>query len=362
MSGDISPMRPDQAAEQIKGLLFPEADSVEEHPQPEAAGTLEAEPDEVDEEGGEEVSAATVEEESEGEPETEQESEGWTLAEIAEALERSPDELLETLSLDVDGQPMTLAELRKARLREADYTRKTQELAEQRKRSEAEAAKLKSEYQTRLNEASAILQLDEQRLMHEYNSINWKELESEDREEFLVQRAKFEDKAREIQNRRAYLSQHAQKMQQEQRTQWKEGFNKYLQDQGQALAQKLPEYFDQKKGAEIQSGIRKYLTGLGYTSEEINGVIQGDEIIRPGLSDHRVILMAHKARLYDELQAKKPELEKKAKKVPKMLKPSSRKTVNDREAKARNEKLARLRKTGKPADAQSLIRDLLFKE
>lgn len=350
---------PEQAAEQIKSIVFPESES-QDQPIQEPVATPPMETQDT----SEEAESAPIEEgevELESEPEL-QESSNWTFSELAEALDRSPDDLLETLSLDIDGEPMTLAELRKSRMREADYTRKTQEVAEKRKAYEAKQTELESQYAQRLQEAGALIQNDEQRLIQEFNAVNWKDLEETDREEYIIKRQKFEDRARELTHRKNSIVQNAERFQKEQKQRWTEGLKTHIQNEYSELRSKFPEYIDEKKGPAIQDGVRKYMLSLGYKADEIDGKANGDEIIAPGLTDHRMIIMAHKARLYDELQAKKPALENKVKSVPKVLKPGARRSKSDVMAKAQQEKLSRLKKTGKVQDAQAIIRSMILEE
>src|SRR5688572_20722414 len=84
----------------------------------------------------------------------------------------SEEEGNEIVTVLVDGKPVELtkaqiAEAHKGSLRQADYTKKTQEVAEQRKAAEAETAKAREErarYAEGLNKAQAVLeaQLQEQ--------------------------------------------------------------------------------------------------------------------------------------------------------------------------------------------------------
>jgi hypothetical protein len=60
---------------------------------------------------------------------------------------------------------------------------------------------------------------------------------------------------------------------------------------------------------------------------------------------------------YDELQSKKPEMKKKAKSVPKVLKPKGRKSTEPVEVKRKKELRQRLKKSGNVNDFAALIKD-----
>ncbi|MDR9813104.1 hypothetical protein [Rhizobium hidalgonense] len=88
----------------------------------------------------------------------------------------------ELVDVEYEGKVHKLPpELKDALLRTADYTRKTQEVAEQRKAIEARQAEVDRAYQTsqEVIEARAIIHnVDSQ--LKQYESVNWQQLENED--------------------------------------------------------------------------------------------------------------------------------------------------------------------------------------
>lgn len=89
---------------------------------------------------------------------------------------------LELADVEYEGKAYKLPpELKDALLRTADYTRKTQEVAEQRKSVEAKMAEAQAAYQTsqEVIEARAIVHnIDSQ--LKQYENVNWQALENED--------------------------------------------------------------------------------------------------------------------------------------------------------------------------------------
>lgn len=89
---------------------------------------------------------------------------------------------LELADVEYEGKAYKLPpELKDALLRTADYTRKTQEVAEQRKTVEAKMAEAQAAYQTsqEVIEARAIVHnIDSQ--LKQYENVNWQALENED--------------------------------------------------------------------------------------------------------------------------------------------------------------------------------------
>jgi hypothetical protein len=88
----------------------------------------------------------------------------------------------ELVDVEYEGKVHKLPpELKDALLRTADYTRKTQEVAEQRKAIEAQKAEVDKAYQTsqEVIEARAIIHnVDSQ--LKQYENVNWQQLENED--------------------------------------------------------------------------------------------------------------------------------------------------------------------------------------
>lgn len=88
----------------------------------------------------------------------------------------------ELIDVEYEGKVHKLPpELKDALLRTADYTRKTQEVAEQRKAIEAQKAEVDKAYQTsqEVIEARAMIHhVDSQ--LKQYENVNWQQLENED--------------------------------------------------------------------------------------------------------------------------------------------------------------------------------------
>lgn len=111
----------DQAAERLSGMLAPETET----PEPAEAVQPEESTEEED---------APASDEQEVEPESEE-------VETEQAKEGQPQ------VIEIDGEKIPVEQLRQERLRHADYTRKTMELAEQRKAFESHMAAINNERQ-----------------------------------------------------------------------------------------------------------------------------------------------------------------------------------------------------------------------
>lgn len=223
-------------------------------------------------------------------------------SEKVEAATDSPDE---TVTIEVDGKPVELkkselADYYKNGLRQADYTRKTMEAAEQRKAAEAEARKAQMErqrYADGLQQAQAMLQAQ----LHEQSQIDWQKLLETDPVEYLKQQHLANQ-------RQAKLGQIAQEQQQlharfqeEQAAQMRA----FLQAQQEELIAKLPEWKDETKAKSERAAIREYLKSQGLEEAQIDNI-----------ADHRVVVLSRKAMLYDQMMSKAQASAKKVSQLP----------------------------------------------
>jgi len=266
--------------------------------------------------------------------------------EAAQAEEQTPTEADETLTIEVDGKPVTLtkaelAEAYKSGLRQADYTKKTMEVSEQRKAAEAEVTKARQERETY---AQNLLKMQAQLegALQEQQNINWDELLNTNPQEYLRQKHLFEQRQAAWQQNQANQAQLAQVMQVEQQ----KAHQEHLKSQQELLLAKVPEWSDTKKAEAEKLAIRGYLLEQGY-----------DQNLVDNLADANMVVTARKAMLFDQMVAKAQAAEKKVATLPtKVEKPGSGSAPTlDR----RTAGYQRLSKSGRVEDAAGLIASLL---
>lgn len=112
-----------------------------------------------------------------------------------------------------------------------------------------------------------------------------------------------------------------------------------------ALLNKLPEWSDEKAMQEGQQKIANYLRSNGFTEQD--AFIAGD---------HRLIVLAEKARLYDESLSKANPAKKKLKTLPKMLKPGASRSPDQVNSALEKDARSKLRKSGRIEDALEVVR------
>lgn len=264
--------------------------------------------------------------------------------EPAKEQEAEPDDAIE---IEVDGKPVKLtkaelAEAVKGNMRQADYTKKTMEVAEQRKEATAEkeaARAQRDQYAQALSQQAAMLQA----VMGEQAKTDWDSLLNSDPVEYMKQRHLFEQ-------RQAALSQNIQQQQaiaQQQQAEAQENRSRFLSQQREELLAKLPEWKDEGKAKAEKDAISKYLLNLGYQKEEVDGV-----------SDHKAVILARKAMLYDQMVQKANAAAKKVADLPKRVERPSVGEANPNLDK-RSSQWNRLQKSGRVEDAASLLSNFI---
>jgi len=282
-------------------------------------------------------------EEPQGEPEVAEEQEIES-EEQEEYEEEEEQEQTPTYRVKVgkDEVEVPLDELLKGYSRTADYTRKTQEVAEQRKFVEAErqrieeANKLRDVYAQRL-------QVIEQMLSQPEKAEDLASLKENDPIGYAVRVAEQAEKDKQLAAVRAEQQRIAQQQQSEQ----SERLKAHLAGEAEKLQSAIPEFADPAKREVIKNDVRNYAKQIGFTDEELAQVY-----------DSRAVLALYKAAQYDKLVANKTEATKKVVQAPRMMRPGSF-TPEARESQEVKKTRDALRKSGRKDDAARLFERLL---
>ncbi len=298
--------------------------------------------DQVETEATEEVSAQDMESES---VQTEVENpDGLTADDLVDDTQEEVNETPGTYTIKVDGKDVevTLDELQAGYSRQADYTRKSQVLAEQRKQADEELAATQQERQRYLSQLEQFNTQADSKL-NELKSTDWTKLKEEDPTEYMLKR----DQYRELQENKRTVEEEQKnlqyKSQQEQQAKWQEELGR----QQEIMAQRLPEWNDPTKGPKLKQDIKSFAVKTGFSEQEVDSLI-----------DARSVDVLHKAMLYDNLLAAKIS-NKKAKVVPKVTRPGSPATKGEISSDKVKAQRAKLRKSGHIKDASSVIESLM---
>ena len=242
-------------------------------------------------------------------------------------------------SVTVDGTDLSvnLEELIQGYQRNADYTRKTQELAQERNQSSEFVERSKKDVEAKLQKLDQLNNAAQAQLQQEYAEVDFEKLYDED----PVEAARLEHKMRRKHEQLAQVQQQTQELQSQE-------FNKYLGEQQKLLSQKIPEFMDEQKGPRFKQQMRDYLGNIGFNDTEINSVY-----------DHRYVMLVKDAMSYRNLQKAKPQIKKKVANAPKVVKGGVAKSKGQADAEAKRQQLSKLRKTGQVRDAAKFFRNLV---
>ena len=292
-------------------------------------------------------------EEAQAQPEVQQELESEVVEDEYEAAdseesddyaeEEQEEEPTPTYKVKVgkDEIDVPLDELLKGYSRTADYTRKTQEIAETRKVVEAERAKIDEAARLRDTYAQR-LQVIEQ-MLNQDSGEDLATLKETDPIGYAVKVAEQAEREKQLNAVRAERQRLAQQQQAEQG----ERLKAHLAAEAQKLAEAIPEMSDPVKGQAIRTDIRSYAQKLGFSEQELAQVY-----------DSRAVTALYKAMQYDKLVSNKGEASKKVSQAPKMLKPGTS-TPEARQTQEVKQLRGRLKKSGKARDAASLFERFL---
>ena len=242
------------------------------------------------------------------------------------------DEPQQKYTVKVDGEEIEvdLDELRNGYQRQQSFTRKSMELANQRKAFEQEAAEVKQmrdAYAQQLDLLSAQIQQTVQQ------EPDWRALAEtmSERDLFLAKTEwdQYKEQQKQVEAERQRVAE--QQMQDYQRN-----LEKHLQHQRADMLQRIPEWQnDDIRENERQEVIKYAQRRIGFSEEEIANA-----------SDARAIELLYKAWKWDNLQSKKPAAKKRTREAPKMAKAGRPKTKREVATRSRQEARKRFEDAG----------------
>ena len=253
---------------------------------------------------------------------------------------------------EIEGEKFTaeeLVEFKNSGLRQADYTRKTQEVAEQRKvvAQELEQVQgLNKQYVENLERQAQVLAT----MMHMDGQTDevLAQLRNEDFDEYLRVKDQVDQRRQQLQG---YFQQIDQAKQQGE--QQAEALRvQRIEEAQQQIAQSIPDYMDAEKGPEIRQGVAGMLNEFGFSEEDLNMI-----------DDARMFQVAHA--LWEARKGEAPEVKKQiakkkaAKKVSPVIKGGQPKTSSQRRTKKTQDAVSRAVNSGSREDAAAAFEKLL---
>lgn len=264
-----------------------------------------------------------------------------------------PDDLKQTYTVKVDGeeQEVTLEEALQGYMRTSAFTRKTQELAEERRSMRQEAAQLRGERQQYVEGLDKIETVLEALQPQKPDP----ELANTRPQEYARRQREYERRQEQLESIREEKS----AAQEQNQADTQEAYREYLEHQREMLVAEIPELTDPDQRQEIeQSMMETAQLVYGFEPHELQNV-----------HDWRALKMLYDASQYRELQNQAEEVtspsKKQKKESSKTLKPGSSsgggsksKSGGRGDAEARK----RLQKSGRVEDAAAVIESLIPEE
>jgi hypothetical protein len=248
----------------------------------------------------------------------------------------------EDLEFELDGKPVKLKksqlpEVYRNQMLDADYRRKTAEVAEAKRATQEEQQRIQQERNYYASQLDASLSLMQKQLIGDQEALV--ELARTNPAEWVAENAALQQR---IQVYQAAVSQREQ-LSKSQKDDDERAMREWRKGERERLHEKLPEWRDTAKATAEQKLIAETLLSTGYTQEELGE-----------LFDHRALIVARKAALYDQLQAAKAKQAKPE--PPKGIKPGAPKPPTDAKRSAYDEALAKAKRTGKSEDIERALR------
>ena len=303
---------------------------------PEEQEALEAIEETLDEEVEDEADESDESEEAEEESEAEEAEE-----------EEDSDEQPQTIKLKVNGEELEkpLDEVIALAQQGVDYTKKTQEVAEQRKALEEYAQTIQVQEQAfqqqvqlqnaLISDVAQLQAVDNQ--LAQFNDVNWQELSDTD----FVEAQKLFFTFNQLQQQRSTLANQLTDKQQYLQAQQAQSIAEKVEKGKEVLAKEIPNWSRETSQAIILTG-KEY----GFTDDELSMVV-----------DPRHVKVLHDAMQWRKLQSN-TGIKNKVSQAKPVVKPGSKDTKQEATS-AKRQVRDQLRKTGKSDLAQKLIEDMI---
>jgi hypothetical protein len=243
--------------------------------------------------------------------------------------------------MKVDGKEwvdeVTIGQLREERLMKADYTRKTQEIAERERQTQTATQqaieKERGQYLAALNTLQQTIQ---QAATPELANVDWDKLAAEQPAEYV----RLSNRARAVNEAMQRVRFEAEKVQTQQANEQKERLAKAVEESRVKLKEAIPAWSDDLYQTILKRGVDTY----GFKPEEVGQFY-----------DHRVMRVMHDAHLYRAMQEGKPLAEKKVVAVPPVLRPGNVKPKVDARTQELQQTRSRLEANGNDIDAAAAM-------
>lgn len=272
-----------------------------------------------------------------------------SLADLSSSFEMEEADFLKAINVD---ESTTLADIVSAHLKAPENVIVAQQIEVESESLREKAKALdaqREEYATQSQEAMQGLAALTDSLLTEVEgerATDWESLKVQDPQTYMIRWTEHQQKKEKVQEALTMLRGEAEKQQEQQ----KAIRSDFQSAESAKLYQKMPEWTKDDVRAEAFKRIEHSLRAAGFEDADFEM-----------LDDHRVLLQAHKAMLWDELQAKGQLVKKRIKTVPKKIVRAGvrRSASQDQNRQQRRALRKRLGQTGSIDDVAILMREHL---
>jgi hypothetical protein len=255
---------------------------------------------------------------------------------------------IRSLKLKVNGEEIEkpLEEVIALAQQGADYTQKTQQVAEQRKALEAQEQALQAQAQllqqqaelqsALIGDVAQLTAVDQQ--LEAYSKVNWQELSDND----FVEAQKLFFTYNQLQQQRAALAQQLEGKQQALVNARQQELAQRIEKGKEVLAKEIPNWSRDTSQAIISTG-----KDYGFTEDELSNIY-----------DPRYVKVLHDAMQWRKLQSN-PSVKNKVSQAKPVVKPGAKDTKSNVDNAQRKQLRDNLRKSGKSDVAAKLIEQML---
>jgi hypothetical protein len=223
----------------------------------------------------EEATDEVIEESQESEDESLESDEVEDPTEESEDEAEATPEYVTEGNIEIDGESVSVEEIKLGYMRQSDYTKKTQAVAEQRKAAEDQTATYESSLSALLTAAGADLS--------RFDNVNWEQSAVDNPDQYRQAKAMYEQTKQTHDFIRAQANEHHQRSEKQQQAAAKESAKESLT----VLKSTIPNWNN-----DLYYSIGEYANSLGVTSEEFNET-----------HDHRMITALYKAMKFDQAKS-----------------------------------------------------------
>lgn len=238
------------------------------------------------------------------------------------------DSVQDDVMINIDGSQLPLSELKTGYMKQADYSRKTQDLSNRRRDLEAMSGRVSAT-------VDAITTFLAERLPAEPDAA----LAMSNPNEYIQKKAMYEaavGQLEQIMKAKSGPNEIGAQLSTEQR-------QELLSQEDAKLVEALPFIADPKKRAEFNQQIFDTASSLGFSAEELNSS-----------TDHRFIILGHYARLGMQAEKAKQKVATKVANVPPVTPQKRPQGQNPARVRGNQEAMKRLNKSGSIHDAMKI--------